>query len=133
MNKKKSDQNRTRRKFLYEYYLRYAVPINCLVFMIIGVSLGAIIRKGGLGMPAIVSIIFFIISHIAGTYGRKFSKEGVLSPEVGAFLPVIIFTPIALIVVYQATMDTRIMEAESWKKINKVFRFVRIIRNFLPF
>ncbi|MEL6251972.1 MAG: LptF/LptG family permease [Bacteroidota bacterium] len=132
MNKKKSDQNRTQRKFLYEYYLRYAVPINCLVFMIIGVSLGAIIRKGGLGMPAIVSIIFFIISHIAGTYGRKFSKEGVLSPEVGAFLPVIIFTPIALIVVYQATMDTRIMEAESWKKVNKVFRFLRIIRNFLP-
>ena len=122
MSKKKEDQNRRKNKYLYEYYLRYALPINCLVFMMIGVSLGAIIRKGGLGMPAIVSIISFILFHILSTYGRKFSKEGVLDPDVGAFLSVIVFAPIALVVTYQATMDAKIMDMEVWKKFfNKIF------------
>jgi len=89
----------------------------------IGVSLGAIIRKGGLGMPAIVSIIFFILFHILSTYGRKFSKEGVLDPEIGAYLSVIVFTPIALTLTYQATMDAKLMDIESWKKFfEKVFK-----------
>lgn len=122
MNKKKTDQNKTKSNYLYQYYLRYALPINCLVFMMIGVSLGAIIRKGGLGMPAIVSIIFFILFHILSTYGRKFSKEGVLDPEIGAYLSVIVFTPIALIVTYQATMDAKFMDMDSWRRlISKLF------------
>lgn len=128
MNKKKTDQNKTKSRYLYEYYLRYALPINCLVFMMIGVSLGAIIRKGGLGMPAIVSIIFFILFHILSTYGRKFSKEGVLDPEIGAYLSVIVFTPIALTVTYQATMDAKLMDMESWKKFfGKIFRRNRVV------
>lgn len=128
MNKKKIDQNKTKSRYLYQYYLRYALPINCLVFMMIGVSLGAIIRKGGLGMPAIVSIIFFILFHILSTYGRKFSKEGVLDPEIGAYLSVIVFTPIALIVTYQATMDAKLMDMESWKKFfEKIFRRNKVV------
>jgi len=119
MNKKKADQNKTKSKYLYEYYLRYSLPINCLVFMMIGVSLGAIIRKGGLGMPAIVSIIFFILFHILNTYGRKFSKEGVIDAELGAFLSVIAFAPIAVLVTYQATMDTKLMDMEAWGKFFK--------------
>ena len=52
----------------------------------IGVSLGAIIRKGGLGMPALVSIISFLLFYILTTYGKKFAKEGVMDPWVGGMV-----------------------------------------------
>ena len=129
MVKKKEDQFKSRNKYEYEYYLRYALSVNCVLFIMIGVSLGAIIRKGGLGMPALVSILSFLLFYILTTYGKKFAKEGVMDPWVGAWLSVLVFAPIAVVVTYMAAMDSGLMNSTVWgerlKKISKVLRWVR--------
>lgn len=110
MIKKDEDQQKVDRNYNYEYFLRYALPFNGLVFIFIGVALGAIIRKGGLGFPALISILLFMLFYVMTTYGKKFAKEGVLDPWVGAWLSVIVFTPVAIILTYQATTDSRILD-----------------------
>ena len=135
MVKKKEDQFKSRNKYEYEYYLRYALSVNCVLFIMIGVSLGAIIRKGGLGMPALVSIISFLLFYILTTYGKKFAKEGVMDPWTGAWLSVIVFAPIALIVTYMAAMDSGLMNATVWgerfKKFGVVIRWLRLLLKFV--
>ncbi|MEZ4825066.1 MAG: LptF/LptG family permease [Bacteroidia bacterium] len=110
MVKKKDDQDKVDRNYQYEFHLRYALPFNGLLFMLIGVALGAIIRKGGLGFPSLISIVLFMIFYILTTYGKKFAKEGVLDPWAGAWLSVIVFTPVAIYLTYQATTDSKLLD-----------------------
>ena len=126
MVKKKDDQYKSRNKYEYEYYLRFALSVNCILFIMIGVSLGAIIRKGGLGMPALVSIISFLLFYILTTYGKKFAKEGVMDPWIGAWLSVLVFAPIALAVTYMAAMDSGLMSSTAWRTtFNKIISSLR--------
>ena len=96
--------------YLYELYSMYAIPFNCFVFMLIGISFGAIIRKGGLGLPSLISIVFFVLFYILLMQGKKFSKDGVISPMVGAALPIIILLPVAIAALYQATTDASLFD-----------------------
>jgi len=114
MRKKKEDEEKTQRKYAYEYYVRHSIPINCLLFMLIGASLGAIIRKGGLGFPAIISIFLFVVFYILITWGKKLAQEGILDPLVGAGLPVIVFGPIAAVLTLQATRDAKLLDESFW-------------------
>lgn len=129
MVKKKEDESKSVRKYRYEYFLRYALPINCLLFMLIGASLGAIIRKGGLGVPAILSIVCFMAFYIMITQGKKFAQEGILLPWAGAFLPIFVFTPIAIAVTVQATMDAKILDESVWGMVRDQISY-RISRLF---
>lgn len=119
--RKKDDQAAARSRYSYEHQLRIAIPINCLLFLLIGVSLGSIIRKGGLGVPALVSITLFILFYVLTTYGRKASKDGNIDPWLGAWISVIVFTPLAIILVYQATTDSRILDESQWGMIRDKF------------
>ncbi|MEM8899886.1 MAG: LptF/LptG family permease [Bacteroidota bacterium] len=127
--RKKDDEGTIYRKYLYEYYSRHAIPLNCLLFMLIGSSLGAIIRKGGLGVPSLISIIFFLAFYVMITQGKKLSRADVLDPLIGAFLPVIIFAPIAIYVTYQATNDSRLLDEGSWAWVrDKISMFFSSLR-----
>ncbi|MEM9933325.1 MAG: LptF/LptG family permease, partial [Bacteroidota bacterium] len=127
--RKKKDEDKIYRKYVYEYYSRHAIPINCLLFMLIGSSLGAIIRKGGLGMPSLISIIFFLAFYVMITQGKKLSREDVLDPVFGAFLPVIVFAPVALYVTYQATNDSKLLDEGSWAYLrDRISMFVSSLR-----
>lgn len=108
------EAKKTLRKFQYEYYNRYAMPINVVLFMLIGVSLGAIIRKGGLGAPSIISVILFMMFYVLITQGKKMSKQGVIEPVYGAWLPIMVFLPLAIIVTYQATTDSKVLDESVW-------------------
>ena len=108
------EYEKTYRKYRYEYYNRFAMPINCVLFMLLGVSLGAIIRKGGIGAPALVSTILFMIFYVLISQGKKMSKEGVIDPFIGAWLPVMVFLPIAAYVTYQATTDSKLLDESVW-------------------
>lgn len=96
--------------YLNELYGMYAIPLNCLVFMLIGIAFGAIIRKGGLGLPSLISIVFFVIFYILHMEGRKLAKDGVISPLVGACLSLIILTPVAIASLYQASTDASVFD-----------------------
>lgn len=130
MIKKKEDEDTVSRKYHYEFHNRHALPLNCILFMMIGVSLGAIIRKGGLGPPALVSITFFLAFYVLTTQAKKLSNEGVLEPWLGAWFPIFIFTPIAIILAYQATTDSSLLDESAWDMRKDAVRNVfLVIRN----
>ena len=124
LKKKSEDDKKQLRKYQYEIHNRYAMPINCLLFMLIGVSLGAIIRKGGLGMPSLVSITLFMIFYVLITQGKKLSKEGTMDPWAGAWLPIMIFLPLALYVTYQAANDAKLFDESVWGMIRDRVRLL---------
>ncbi|MDX2247494.1 MAG: LptF/LptG family permease [Bacteroidia bacterium] len=133
MVKKKDDQDQVNRNYNYEFHLRYALPFNGLLFMLIGVALGAIIRKGGLGFPSLISITLFMIFYILTTYGKKFAKEGVLEPWAGAWLSVMIFTPVALYLTYQATTDSKLLDESLRMRLKEqIIHFLKSIRQRKP-
>ena len=118
------EYDKTYRKYRYEYFNRFAMPINCLLFMLLGVSLGAIIRKGGIGAPALVSTILFMIFYVLISQGKKMSKEGVIDPFIGAWLPVMVFLPISALVTYQATTDSKILDESVWAMVRDRVSYV---------
>lgn len=95
-----------RRKNLFEFWRKFTYPVACIIFVMIGAPLGALIRKGGLGIPFIVAIFFFIVFYILETIGMKMAREGVLHIWFGMWLPTFILFPIALFLIYIATKDT---------------------------
>jgi lipopolysaccharide export system permease protein len=111
---------------LLEWHRKFSLSVACLVLFFIGAPLGSIIRKGGLGMPLVVAIIFFLLFHLLSMFGEKFVKQGILTPLVGTWLPVIVLTPVGIFLTYKATHDSQLFSKEfyyrSFKKINKFFR-----------
>ena len=104
-----------------EWHRKFSISLACLVLFFIGAPLGAIIRKGGLGMPLVVAIIFFLIFHLLNMFGDKFSKEGIMEPFVGMWLAIIILTPVGIFLTYKAMNDSALFNKEFyvgiWKKL----------------
>ena len=109
------------RKHDIEWHRKFTLSIACFILFFIGAPLGAIIRKGGLGMPVVVSIVFFVIYHIISITGEKYAKAGVLEPEIAMWLASIILLPLGIFLTYKATTDAPLLDAESWDKFFKKF------------
>jgi len=111
------------RRFEIAWYQKYTQAIACFVMFLIGAPLGAIIKKGGLGMPVLISIIFFIVYYMLTMTGEKWSKEGLLDPLYGTFFSIICLLPFGLVFVKQARNDARLFESDfyisAWKGIQK--------------
>jgi lipopolysaccharide export system permease protein len=89
----------------------------------IGAPLGAIIRKGGLGMPAIISTLFFILYWIISFIGEKYAAEGVLPVWQGMWIASVILLPIGIFLTRKATNDASLLDVDSWIKFfQKLFR-----------
>jgi len=108
------DEERTLREYQIELHSRYMLPITCLIFLYIGAPLGAIIRKGGVGMPMVVSVCFFIFFWFLMMQGNKLAKEGIVEPWAGIWLPVYILTPLALWITWKASTDSPLFDLSSW-------------------
>ncbi|CAN5883702.1 LptF/LptG family permease [soil metagenome] len=107
---------REARNFEIEMYKKYTQSFACLVMFLIGAPLGAIIKKGGLGMPVIISIIFFIILYILSILGEKWGREGLLPVAVGMWAANAILVPVGLFFLYQARNDSNLLEGDFWRK-----------------
>ena len=106
-----------------EYQKKYTLSALCLALFLIGAPLGAIIRKGGLGLPVVVSVIFFLIYYIISTIGEKAVKEGSINPFLGMWIAPIILTPIGLFLSYKAANDSVLFDLDSYKRF-----FARLIK-----
>lgn len=84
---------------------KFVIAFACFLMFFIGAPLGAIIRKGGLGLPVVFAMLIFISFHFANTFGKKLAEEGGLSPFLGAWMSSIILTPLAILLTYRATND----------------------------
>jgi lipopolysaccharide export system permease protein len=108
-----------------EWNRKFTMSIACLIFFFIGAPLGAIIRKGGLGMPTVVSIFFFTAYWVIYISGEKLARDGVLNPATGLWLSNFVLLPMGIFLTYKATTDSALFNTdryiESIKKISKFF------------
>jgi len=102
-----------------EWQRKFSMSLSCLVLFLIGAPLGAIIRKGGLGMPLVVAIIFFLIFHLLMIFGEKFINQEVLSPFIGMWLPVITLLPVGLFLTYKAMHDSQLFNTSFYQQLFK--------------
>lgn len=114
-SKIKADEEYIRRHKI-EFHRKFTLSAACLILFFIGAPLGAIIRKGGLGMPVVVSTLAFIIYHIVGQVGENAAVEGVLPVWLGMWLSSLIFLPFGIVLTMKATSDSALFSSESWNK-----------------
>ena len=86
-------------------YDKFVIAYACLMMFFIGAPLGAIIRKGGLGLPIIFAVLIFIAFHFINTFGKRFAQQSGTTPFIGAWMSSIILTPLAILLTYRATND----------------------------
>lgn len=104
-------------------YEKFIIAYSCLLMFFIGAPLGAIIRKGGLGLPIVFAMLIFITFHFVNTFGRKLAQEDSIPAILGSTLSSIILTPLAIFLTYRATNDIGIMINWDWitDPIKKLF------------
>jgi lipopolysaccharide export system permease protein len=116
---------RDRDKFKVTRSQQIARSFACLIMFLIGAPIGAIIKKGGLGLPVIVSVIFFLIFYTLNTMGDKWGKQGIVDPILAMWMSNIILFPFGLFFLRQARNDARLFEADFyvafWERIKKQF------------
>nr|WP_317236578.1 LptF/LptG family permease [Flavobacterium sp. HXWNR69] len=93
---------------------KFVIAYSCLLMFFIGAPLGAIIRKGGLGLPIVFAVLIFITFHFINTFGRKVAQQDSIPPFLGAWMASILMTPFAIILTYRATNDIGIMINFDW-------------------
>ena len=93
---------------------KFVIAYSCLLMFFIGAPLGAIIRKGGLGLPIVFAVLIFITFHFINTFGRKVAQQDEIPPFLGAWMASILMTPFAIILTYRATNDIGIMINFDW-------------------
>lgn len=117
------DEIYTRKKMVnaypMEWHRKFTLSIACLIFFFIGAPLGAIIRKGGLGMPVVVSILMFIAYYILMITGEKFAREDAWPMIQGMWFASAVFFPLGFWLTYKAATDSGVMNLESYQVLFK--------------
>ncbi|WP_366183017.1 LptF/LptG family permease [Flavobacterium ovatum] len=120
-----------KQKMINEHYLalydKFVIAFACFLMFFIGAPLGAIIRKGGLGLPIVFAVFIFITFHFINTFGKRISQEDGLSPFLGAWMSSFILTPVAVFLTYRATNDIGLINMDVitspiQKLIKKLFQ-----------
>lgn len=99
-----------------EWHRKVSLPVSVMIFFLIGAPLGAIIRKGGLGMPVVVSVLFFVVYYIISMSGEKMARDGISTAFQGMWLSSFILLPIALYLIYKSTNDSNLFNMD-WYRI----------------
>jgi lipopolysaccharide export system permease protein len=97
-----------------ERHRKFTLSFACLIFFFIGAPLGAIIRKGGLGMPVVVSILFFIVYYVINTIGEKMAREDIWIVYQGMWLSSFILLPIGIFLTYKSATDSSLLNADAY-------------------
>ncbi len=95
-------------------YDKFVIAYACILMFFIGAPLGAIIRKGGLGLPIVFAVLIFIVYHFVNTFGKKLASENGITPFLGCWLSTMILTPLALFLTHRATNDRQIIIDFDW-------------------
>jgi len=117
------DQQNASRRYRIEWHNKLSLSFACLVFFFVGAPLGAIIRKGGLGTPVLVAVMFFILFYVIMIIGKKSAQQGVILPWEGMWLAPAVLLPIGIFLLYQATRDSTLMTSDLYKNIFKRLTF----------
>ncbi|MFN2312851.1 MAG: LptF/LptG family permease, partial [Bacteroidales bacterium] len=102
------------KRYEVDWHKKLTLSFACFVFFFIGAPLGAIIRKGGLGTPAVISVLFFVIYYVLSLSGEKLVKENHISSIGGMWLASFILLPIGIILTYMATSDSVVLSLDTY-------------------
>lgn len=112
-------------KYRIERHRKFTLSFACVLLFLIGAPLGAIIRKGGIGMPLVVAVVFFLIYHIISKTGEMLAEAGSVPPAIGMWMSTAMLLPIAAILIQQARNDSQVFSKEwylrRWYSIKKIF------------
>lgn len=116
-----SDQEYINRHYI-EWMRKFTLSVACLLLFFIGAPFGSIVRKGGLGMPLVASVVFFVLYYVVGMISEKSVREGAMGP-IGMWISTFVFIPIGVLFTYQATTDVNVFDFSRWRRwFGKVFR-----------
>ena len=107
-------------KFFYEMHMKYNYALICFVFLFIGAPMGAIIQKGGFGMPILVAIVFFMIYMVSNIYCKNLRNTNDLSAPMAAWLPVLVMIPVAAVLTYRALNDYKFINFDPTKILHRL-------------
>jgi lipopolysaccharide export system permease protein len=110
------------RMHLLTWHEKITMSIACLVLFMIGAPLGSIIRKGGIGLPLIFAVIFFVVFFLLNNFGRKFVKEDVMQPVTGMWMATFVLLPIGIFLTYKAMDDSQLFNKEFYYRMLKKIR-----------
>ncbi len=106
-----------------ELIKKYAQAFACISMFLVGAPLGSLIKRGGLGIPVIISILFYIVYYVLNILGLKWAREALISPFLAAWLSNILIFPIGIILLYLAKKDSRIFEYNIFEYFkSKIFK-----------
>ena len=112
-----------------QFWEKITKSLACLIFFFVGASLGAIIRKGGLGFPVVVAVIIFIIYYTIGTFGRKMGREGGMPVWLGMWISTFIMAPLGVFFTIKSNNDSAVFNMDAYVNLWKKLLGIRPKRN----
>ena len=109
-----------------EWYKKYVLAVACIIFFFIGAPLGSIIRKGGIGVPLVITVAFFTAYFFLSIFGEKIAKGGAVPVWFGMWLSTLILIPICAFLTYQASVDSALLSSEELHKKVQQFNLKKI-------
>jgi len=123
---KKKEMNKRyefHRRHILSLHKKFALAFSCIILFFVGAPLGAIIRKGGLGLPMVIAIVLFLVYYFLGVFAENYSKKGNIHPMLGAWLSTLVMLPLGIILTKRATADKGLMSFG---------RIIDFCKKFLP-
>jgi lipopolysaccharide export system permease protein len=120
------------RSHLNDWHKKITLSLSCLMFFFIGAPLGAIIRKGGLGMPVVVSVLFFVIYFIIDSGATRLAKSGELNVVLGVWMSTLVLSPVGAFFTYQSNRDSVVFNAELYVHFFRSLLGLRPSRHIAP-
>lgn len=125
------DQEKSMRKHDIEMQKKFTLSIACIIFFFIGAPLGAIVKKGGIGTPLVLSVLLFIVYFIFDNSGYKMARDGKTAVWFGIWLSTMVMTPLGIFFTYKAVGDTSMLDFDWLRKLNeKIKRPSQLMRLF---
>ena len=116
----KADDEYINRHYI-EWQRKYTLSVACLLLFLIGAPFGSIVRKGGLGMPLVASVAFFVFYYVVGMIAEKAVRESAMGP-IGMWLSTFVLLPLGIFFTYKATTDSALFDLATWKRRLKACR-----------
>ena len=128
-NNVKEDEEKWIRRHWIEWHTKITLSLACILFFFVGAPLGAIIRKGGLGTPAVISVGIFIFYYIINTSGMKMAREGSISMVMGMWTSTFILAPAGVYLTFMSNRDSQVFNIDAYRNVLRKIFGIRVKRN----
>ncbi len=132
MDLERQDRTEQIAKFQVEWHRKLMLAFACVVFFFIGAPLGAIVRKGGMGLPAVIAIIFFLIFHVVSYSTEQMVKAGSLPAWPGMWISTLILLPIGVFITWKAATDSPLFDRDAYARLGSRIRSLFSLRHAHP-